>query len=75
MPAILDDLIITLKNSHGDYHDVHIRIFESNIGVKWYNALNNLLKNEQHLEKNYLWHGWVHTCRMILALVPSSFLL
>ena len=63
MPAILDDLRITLRNQQGDQHDVYIRIFESNLGVKWYNALNDLLKNEGHLEKNYLWHGWANSVR------------
>ena len=54
----LDQLVITLRNKEAEYHDVTINIFKTNLALKWYNALNQLLANNFHLEKNYLWHGW-----------------
>ena len=63
MPAILDDMVITLRNSANNHYEIWVRIFESKLSVKWYNALNKLLQNNQHLEKNYLWHGWADSVR------------
>ena len=63
MPAILDDLCITLRNKEREKYSIWIRIYESGLSTKWYNALNKLLDNNQHLEKNYLWHGWADSER------------
>ena len=54
----LDTLQITLRNSDNEYHDVWVNVFQTNLALKWYNALNDILKDDLHLEKNYLWHGW-----------------
>jgi len=56
--AVLDQLVITLRNKDNEYHDVLINVFSTNLSLKWYNALHGILKDDMHLEKNYLWHGW-----------------
>ena len=38
---------------------VYIDVYDSSLGRKWLAALNTLIKNNYHLEKNYCWMGWV----------------
>ena len=38
---------------------VYIYGYDSSLGRKWLAALNTLIKNNYHLEKNYCWMGWV----------------
>jgi len=38
---------------------VYINVFDNSLSKKWLNALNHLLKNNYHLEKNYCFFGFV----------------
>jgi hypothetical protein len=51
---LLDQVTITLN------HDlkVYINVYDNSISRKWLAALNDLLKNNYHLEKNYCWFGF-----------------
>jgi hypothetical protein len=51
---LLDRLTITLDNTLKVYVDV----YDNSLSRKWLAALNNLLKNNYHLEKNYCWFGF-----------------
>jgi hypothetical protein len=51
---LLDQLTITLDNTL----KVYVDIYDNSLSRKWLAALNNLLKNNYHLEKNYCWFGF-----------------
>jgi hypothetical protein len=51
---LLDQLTITLDNTLKVYVDV----YDNSLSRKWLSTLNNLLKNNYHLEKNYCWFGF-----------------
>ena len=55
---IHDTVEIVLRNKDNEYHSVWFNVFNTSLSRKWYDALHKILKKEQHLEKNYLWHGW-----------------
>lgn len=60
---LLDQITITLRSKHNEYHDVYIDVFDNTLSKKWLNALNHLLDNNYHLEKNYCWLGWIEHSR------------
>jgi hypothetical protein len=39
-------------------HTVYIDVYDNSLSRKWLGALNDLLINNNHLEKNYCWLGW-----------------
>lgn len=51
---LLDQVTITLDNTLKVYVDVH----DNSLSRKWLSALNDLLANNYHLEKNYCWFGF-----------------
>jgi hypothetical protein len=51
---LLDQVTITLN----DTLKVYIDIYDNSLSRKWLLALNELLKNNYHLEKNYCWFGF-----------------
>ena len=54
----LDTMVITLKNRDtDDLLPVYIDVFDDALSRKWYNALNDILEKELHLEKNYQFFG------------------
>ena len=74
--SILDTVEIVLRNKMSkqvfaqthDFplkvsHSVFFNVFDTPLANKWYNALQELLKDNYHLEKNYLWHGWADSER------------
>lgn len=56
---LLDQLTITLRSQHNEYLDVFVDVFDNSLSQKWLQALNHLLANHYHLEKNYCWLGWI----------------
>lgn len=61
---ILDQIKIELRNNQtGDIIPVYIDAFDNSLSRKWLTALNHLLKNNYHLEKNYCFFGWVESER------------
>jgi hypothetical protein len=51
---LLDTITMTLDNTL----KVYINVFENSLSRKWLLALNELLKNNYHLEKNYCFLGF-----------------
>ena len=42
---------------------VHIDVADNSLSRKWLAALNNVIKTDLHLEKNYCWFGWTESER------------
>jgi len=56
---ILDQIKIDLRDvKTGVQLPVYVDAYDSSLGRKWLGALNNLLTNDYHLEKNYCFFGW-----------------
>jgi hypothetical protein len=56
----LDQVTIELKNRETqELFPVHINVFDNSLSHKWLTALNELLSNNYHLEKNYCFFGFV----------------
>ena len=47
----------------GEIHPVYLNIYQSSLAEKWLVALNELLNNNYHLEKNYCFMGWLENQR------------
>ena len=60
----LDEIEMTLRGPHGN-HSVWIDVADNSLSRKWLAALNQLLTNNNHLEKNYCWMGWTGTERTV----------
>ncbi len=57
-------LIITLRSPRtGSLLPVYIDVYNNSLGHKWLAALKDLIRNENHLEKNYCWLGWTESHR------------
>jgi hypothetical protein len=62
--TLLDQIEIDLKNNKTNkLLTVYIDIFDSSLSRKWLSALNNLIENNYHLEKNYCFHGFIESER------------
>ena len=56
---LLDQIKIEYRNyTNGELFPLYIDIYSSSLSEKWLTSLNNLLKNNYHLEKNYCFMGW-----------------
>lgn len=57
---ILDQIQIDLRDTRtGNIIPVYIDAYDNSLSRKWLTALNQLLKDNYHLEKNYCFFGWV----------------
>ena len=59
----IDQVVITLRNTHGNMLPVIIDVYDNSLSRKWLKALNLLLKDEYHLEKNYCFLGFANSDR------------
>jgi hypothetical protein len=59
----LDKITITLRNQCGNKMPVHVNVTHGNFSEKWLSALNHLIKNNYHLEKNYCFLGFADSDR------------
>lgn len=55
---LIDQIQINLRNKHSQLFSVYIDVFDSSLSRKWLAALNNILKDDLHLEKNYCFFGF-----------------
>lgn len=55
---LLEQIEIDLANSQGQCLTVFVDIFDNSLSRKWLQALNHLLANNYHLEKNYCFFGF-----------------
>ena len=58
----LDEIEMTLRGKDSEL-TVYIDVDDNSLSRKWLTALNHLIANNYHLEKNYCWLGWTGTAR------------
>lgn len=56
----LDEIEIVLTGDSVDPLTIYIDVDDNSLSRKWLSALNHLIKNNYHLEKNYCFHGFVN---------------
>ena len=64
----LDEITMTLRSAQGNLLPVYIAVDDNSLSRKWLAALNNLLRRNYHLEKNYCWLGWTESDRNVALL-------
>lgn len=62
---MLDEIEITLRGPNDSRHNIWINVADNSLSRKWLGALNHLIANNYHLEKNYCWLGWTGTDRSL----------
>jgi hypothetical protein len=62
---LLDEITITLRGNNDELLDVYINVHDNSLSRKWLAALNDIIKRNLHLEKNYCWLGWTESARDI----------
>ena len=61
---LLDCIELDLRNTTtDDLLTVYIDVEDNSLSRKWLAALNELIANNYHLEKNYCWLGWPESAR------------
>jgi hypothetical protein len=54
----LDKIVVTLRNKQNNLLPVYINVDSNSLSKKWLTALNQLLVDSHHLEKNYCFLGF-----------------
>jgi len=62
---LLNSIEIDLRDSHSQILTVYINVYDNSLAHKWLTALNHLIDNNYHLEKNYCWLGWTESNRSL----------
>lgn len=62
---LLDRIIMTLRSDQGTELPVFVDVFDNSLARRWLAALNVLLNQSFHLEKNYCWMGWTESTRSL----------
>jgi hypothetical protein len=60
---LLDHVEIDLRSADNNILTVYIDVADNSLSRKWLTALNDIVQNELHLEKNYCWLGWTESAR------------
>ena len=60
---MLDSIEIDLRGADNQILTVYIDVHDNSLSRKWLRALNNIVRNNLHLEKNYCWLGWAESVR------------
>ena len=58
---MLDRIEIDLRGE--DNLTLYIDVTDNSLSRKWLSALNSIIRNDLHLEKNYCWLGWPSSAR------------
>ena len=58
----LDEIEIVLRGADGE-STLYIDVDDNSLSRKWLTALNDLLRGNYHLEKNFCWLGWPTSAR------------
>ena len=62
--TLLDQIEIDLKNNTtNDILTVYIDVYDNSLSRKWLAALNTLIEQNYHLQKNYCFHGFIESDR------------
>ena len=60
---MLETIQMDLRSTDNQELSVYIDVEDNSLSRKWLAALNQLLLNQNHLEKNYCWLGWAESER------------
>jgi hypothetical protein len=60
---MLETIQMDLRDVKGQELSVYIDVEDNSLSRKWLAALNQLIQNQNHLEKNYCWLGWATSAR------------
>lgn len=60
---MLDLIEIDLRSADNKILTVYIDVEDNSLSRKWLSALNDIIHNNLHLEKNYCWLGWAESSR------------
>ena len=60
---MLDTIKMDLRSPDNQVLSVYIDVEDNSLSHKWLAALNQLIQNQNHLEKNYCWLGWAKSER------------
>ena len=60
---MLDSIEIELRGKDHNILTVYIDVADNSLSRKWLRALNDIIQNDLHLEKNYCWLGWAESDR------------
>jgi len=60
---MLDTIQMDLRSTDNQVLSVYIDVEDNSLSRKWLAALNQLIENQNHLEKNYCWLGWSESAR------------
>jgi hypothetical protein len=60
---LLDTIEMQLRSSSGELIPVYIDVYDNSLSRKWLAALDDILKSELHLEKNYCFLGFAKGAR------------
>jgi hypothetical protein len=60
---MLDTIQMDLRSTDNQELSVYIDVEDNSLSRKWLAALNQLIQNQNHLEKNYCWLGWAESAR------------
>ena len=60
---MLDTIQMDLRSTDNQELSVYIDVEDNSLSRKWLAALNQLIRNQNHLEKNYCWLGWATSAR------------
>jgi hypothetical protein len=62
---LLDTIEIDLRDANGHVLTAYIDVEDNSLSRKWLAALDHLIQNKYHLEKNYCWLGWAEGDRSL----------
>ena len=60
---MLDQIEIDLRGADNNTLTVYIDVEDNSLSRKWLTAVNDIVRNNLHLEKNYCWLGWAESER------------
>jgi hypothetical protein len=61
---LLDQIKMTLRGDSSEL-DVYIDVADNSLSRKWLTALNTIIQQDLHLEKNFCFLGWTETARNV----------
>jgi hypothetical protein len=60
---LLDSIEIDLRGADNNMLTVYIDVADNSLSRKWLAALNDIIRRDLHLEKNFCWLGWTESAR------------
>ena len=60
---MLDQIEIDLRSANDQILTVYIDVADNSLSRKWLTALNDIIRRNLHIEKNYCWLGWAESAR------------